>query len=179
MGCTCFSSESKVTCDHKRASENLYVEVDDPNDIGLEIIDDTKSQDTFTIELTDKKATDCPKGKWCMRGVGRPVSQCSAKANECPLRDKPRHGAKDADDERRAAALRMAQDRGRRMSETYARASRERAVRDAILAKFAQAAPQDIYAAIAAWNADKSRPRTGETIYLGASFPPGAQFLYL
>ena len=95
------------------------------------------------------------------------------------VRDGSKAAAMESDDERFAAVIRDGQRTGQYYDQSYARASRERVLRDAILSKFAQAAPKDMYAAIEAWNADKARARTGETIYLGANFPPGYQFLHL
>ena len=64
----------------------------------------------------------------------------------------------------------LARERGRLMNESYVRASRERVMRDAILAKCARLAPQDMYTAIEAWNADKARVRTGRRFIWGRIF---------
>ena len=153
MGC------NNSLCDHKSCRDD---------DWSVEITDDASEpitiDDSVIRELMEAKAIECPKGKWCMRGVGKPVSQCSAKANECPLRDKAKPAAKaiDADDPR-AAALALGQARSKFYEDQYYRAREQDRQWDAIRRLHANLKP---------------RPQ-GErrTVDFGPGVPPELRFL--
>jgi hypothetical protein len=177
MGCTCFSSDKTVKCDHQASGgDTITIELaDDPNE--FVIIDDEVVREL----LEEKRQSECPRGKWCMRAAGKSPKECSAKPNTCVLRDGPTATGKalDDDEERLAAAVRVGQRTSQYYDEFYTRASRERDLRERFLSLFAGAAPQTVYAAISAWNADQSRQRTGDMVFLGSHFPPHVQWLYL
>ena len=110
--CTCFSVDGTVRCDHKRSGDDdLMIEISDDakadDDVTVDLIDDS---DTITVDL-GAKAIECPKGRWCMRGVNRSVKECAAKPGQCPVRDKSKATGKgfDFDNDRMAAAMAASQ----------------------------------------------------------------------
>jgi hypothetical protein len=120
--CPCFSQEN-LKCAHQQTREDDWTITitDDATDDGMITIDDSVLQEL----MTEHKATKpCPKGKFCMRAVGEPVSRCSAKPNQCPLRDGSRATGKDFDDGRMAAVLAAGRAKSAYYNDMYAR-SRE------------------------------------------------------
>ena len=162
MGCTCFSSDTSVKCDHQRdGDENWTVEIvdDDPATI-------TINDDELKAWAAEAKAIRCPRKETCMRGVGRPVKQCSAKSGECPLRDGSRATGKgfDFDDDRMAAAMAA----GQAKSEYYNTMHRRFAEQDRLWAQI-----ELLHKMV-----KKPRPvgmRT--TVDFGASVPPHLRYL--
>ena len=56
MGCTCFSSDTSVKCDHQRdGDEKWTVEIDDPKDDQITI------DDSVVRELMEGKGINCPR----------------------------------------------------------------------------------------------------------------------
>ena len=103
----------------------------DDDDWSITITDDAQDDDTITIDdsvlqelATEVKGKTCPKGRYSMRAFGEPVSRCSAKPNQCPLRDGSRATGKDIYDDRIAAVLAAGRAKSAYYNDMYAR-SRE------------------------------------------------------